>query len=92
MGLKAIAFLPRGIQEPVEITDISKEDLAFFDSNNARVSVEYTGGHFIVYADLGFRFDLGDTVEAIEISKGRGCRETLSALRKQCEKMIAYKE
>lgn len=89
MALNAIAFIPpNGRQEAIEIKDISLGDEHFFQAQNARISVEYVGEQFVVYADLGFCSDDGTPDEAIEISRGRSCKDTFAALRVQCERMI----
>lgn len=93
MALKAIAFIaPNGQQVPIDITDINLGDEHFFQGQNARISVENVNDQFVVYADLGFIDDGGEPDEAIEISRGRTCKETFAALRVQCERMIARKE
>lgn len=93
MSLFAMAFVPpNGQKVPIDITDINLGDEHFFQRQNARISVESVNGQFVVYADLGFIDDGGEPDEAIEISRGRSCKETFAALRVQCEAMIARKE
>lgn len=87
MSIAAIAYIPpNGKTMDVEIDDIDPIDEAWFKEHNAKLSLEeLSTGDMVVYANIG----LGEDREALEISRGRSCKETLTALRKQSEQMLA---
>ena len=76
---------PHGRSEEIDISNVLPEDEAYFKRNKVRISMEEVGGQFAVYADDGTEADDGEPDELIELSQGRSCKETLSALRKLCE-------
>ena len=78
---------PDARKHAVTVTNILPEDAAWFRSKGALVSMEDLGGEMAIYADIGLAVD-GEPEEAIELSCGRSCKETFSALRKQCESML----
>lgn len=80
---------PNGRAETIEIWHIDDADAAWFRANNVKLSMEEDGaGGVIAYADVGLRDEDGEPNEAIEISRGRPCEETLAALRGQCEAIL----
>lgn len=79
---------PNGRTEVVDVKNVYPEDEAWFAEHNAKLSMEETGGTFVVYADLGLEDDDGEPIEAIELANGRSCEDTLQALRIQCEEML----
>ncbi len=92
MSIEAILFIPpNGQQQVIQVTQISPDDEAWFKDNNAKLSMEEIPGHTVVYADIGLVCE-GEPEEAIELSKGRTCIETMAALRKQCEGMLRRKK
>ena len=78
---------PNGRKAVKTITKILPEDAAWFHEHNANVSMEDLGYETVIYAEIGLEID-GEPAEAIELSRGRSCEETFSALRKQCESML----
>lgn len=83
---------PDGRVQLFELTEINEEDQAWFVQHNAKLSFEQLmTGDNVAYADIGLIDEEGEPIEAIEISFDRPCRETLAALRKQCEKMLEAK-
>lgn len=91
MSIEATLFiLPNGQQRSITITKVTPEDEAWFKANAAKLSLEeLRTGEVVMYADIGMRTREGDEVEAIEVAGSRTCSETLAALRKQCEEMLA---
>lgn len=90
---------PHGHSVVIDVQNVRAEDEKFFQENNIKISMEdvSAGGApmFAVYADLGISYeydddggDGDDTIELLELSQGRSCEETLSALRVQCEKEL----
>jgi hypothetical protein len=77
-------FPPNGRKEVGAITKILPEDQAYFEKHDIKLSMEELGNNAVVYADTGHIVD-GEPDELIEVSRGRTCEETLSALRKRCE-------
>lgn len=91
MSIEATIFItPSGRQEKITVMNITPEDEAWFKANGAKLSVEeLSTGDMVAYADIGMRTREGEEVEAIEVSGSRNCSDTLAALRKQCEEMLA---
>lgn len=83
-----VFILPNGRQQEITITNIRSEDREFFEKHNVKISMEECVGEIVVYADTGKVTD-GEPGELIEISQGRSCEDTLSALRKACEERFA---
>ena len=90
---------PHGHSVVIDVSNVRTEDEKFFQENNIKISMEdvSAGGTpmFAVYADLGISYeyadeydDSGDNIELLELSQGRSCEETLSALRVQCEEEL----
>lgn len=79
---------PNGAKEVVNVTKVYPTDAAWFEVHGASVSMEETGGTFVVYADVGLEDDDGEPMEAIELANGRSCEDTFQALRIQCEEML----
>ena len=79
---------PYGHQEVIQVHNIYEEDCEWFKSVGAVLSMEETGGTFVVYADVGLRDHNGDAMEAIEVAGERNCWETFAALRKQAEEIL----
>lgn len=87
---------PHGRSVVIDIPNVHADDEKFFQENNIKISMEdvSAGGApmFAVYADLGvshgYDGDGDDNIELIELSEGRSCEETLSALRVQCEEEL----
>lgn len=90
--LTATAFLrPNGKQEIIEVNHVNEDDARWFIENNIKISIEEDGrGGFVVYGDYG-AIDPEDLepVEAIELSMGRNCQDTLKSLREKIEKAKA---
>lgn len=85
MGIYATLFTPpNGERSPLNIEAINLEDEEWFKANDVKISAEETGGHFVVYAGHA---ELGEE-EAIEVSRGRDCFDTMAALRAQCQRML----
>jgi len=90
--VKATFYMPpNGRQEVREFTNVRAEDAEFFEKHGIKISMEPQGPNAIVYADTGKVTD-GEPDELIEISGGRSCEDTLSALRKACEKRFAEEQ
>lgn len=79
---------PNGAKEILDVTKVYLSDAAWFEEHNAALSMEETGGTFVVYADVGLEDDDGEPMEAIELANGRSCEDTMQALRIQCEEML----
>lgn len=79
---------PHGRTETIDMRNVYPEDETWFAENHARISMEDLGGTFVIYADVGVVDEDGEPDEAIELSAGRSCEETLKALRSQCEAML----
>lgn len=79
---------PNGRTHQAEITHIYEEDADWFRANNAKLSMEEDGrGGYIAYADVGVVIE--DTpVEAIQLSGGRNCQDTLALLREQAMEIL----
>lgn len=71
-----------------DVVHVNYNDPPFFKQGNIGTVVPYVGG-YAAYADIGLRSDEGEPLEAIEVSGVRDCRQTLQALRRQCERMLA---
>lgn len=81
---------PYGRKETILCNAIYLDDEQWFKRHNATVSLEELPvGGYAAYADIGLRSDEGEPLEAIEISGVRDCKQTLQALRRQCERMLA---
>ena len=81
---------PDGRTETILCSAIYLEDEQWFKRHNATVSLEELPvGGYAAYADIGLRSDEGEPLEAIEVSGVRDCAQTLQALRRQCERMLA---
>lgn len=92
MAIKATLYIPpNGKRQVIDIVDIDKLDEDWFNSVKAELSVEEVNGQIVTYADVGI-VEGGTTVEAIELDRGRTCRETMHALRLQAEDMLKRKE
>lgn len=79
---------PNGKTKELEIQNILPEDEAYFNQHGIRIGMEDIGDMFAVYATLDIKDDEGGNVEILELSQGRSCEETLSALRKYCEEEL----
>lgn len=79
---------PDGRMQEIDIKNVLPDDEAFFDHHKIRISMEDVGGMFAIYADIGQTDEDGEPIELIELSQGRSCEETLSALRKLCEEEL----
>lgn len=90
MGIKATLYIPpNGQKKEIELTDINENDELWFVENNAKLSCEQLfEDRNVIYADIGLKDEEGEPLEGIEISFGRSCRETLAALRVQCEQLL----
>lgn len=88
--MKVLLYIPpNGQTREIEVHEIDAEDEAWFIERKALLSMEEIGGTFACYADVGLRTEDGELDEAIEISGTRSCRETLHALRLQCESLLS---
>lgn len=81
---------PNGAKEVINVTKVYLADAAWFEESNAALSMEETGGTFVIYADVGLCDKDGEPMEAIELANGRSCEDTLQALRIQCESMLQH--
>lgn len=79
---------PDGRTQEIDIKNVLPDDEAYFTRNHIDISMEDVGGMFAVYADIGQTDEDGEPIELIELSRGRSCEETLSALRKLCEERL----
>lgn len=79
---------PYGMTQEIDIKNVLPDDEAYFTRNRIGISMEYVGGMFTIYADIGRLDEDGEPIELIELSQGRSCKETLSALRKLCEEEL----
>jgi hypothetical protein len=79
---------PDGRTQEIDIKNVLPEDESYFIRNRIVISMEDVGGMFAIYADIGRRDEDGEPIELIELSQGRSCEETLSALRKLCEEEL----
>lgn len=79
---------PDGRQEVIDLTNILPEDEKWFTDIGAKISMEETGGEFVIYADIGIVTEDGEPDEAIEFASGRSCEQTMSSLRNQCIAMM----
>lgn len=79
---------PDGRTQEIDIKNVLPDDEAFFDLHNISISMEDVGGMFAVYAGIGRMGEDGEPIELIELSQGRSCEDTLSALRKLCEEEL----
>jgi len=75
---------PNGHMRVIGMTEIDEEDIAFFLDNDIIVSMEEIETGFVVYGCPSS--DLSEESEVIVFAKARGCRETMKALREECEK------
>lgn len=82
---------PNGRQEVREISNVRQEDAEFFEKHGVKISMEQQGLNVIVYADTGKVTD-GEPDELIEICHGRSCEDTLSALRRACERRFSKEQ
>ena len=80
---------PDGKTRDIDVREIDADDEAWFAQHSAKISMEEAGGTFICYADVGRRDEDGEPDEALEIAGTRSCRETLHALRLQCETLLS---
>ena len=78
---------PNGRTKVITVTNIYSEDADWFRSHDAKVSMEDIGEQVAIYADVGIKYDEGLN-EAIELSRGRTCEETVAALRAQCKRLL----
>lgn len=76
---------PYGWTQEIDIKNVLPDDEAYFTRNHIAISMEDVGGMFAVYANVGETDADGEPIELIEMSQGRSCEKTLSALRKRCE-------
>ncbi len=89
MSIAVTMFIPpNGKREVIQVTKVRPEDEAWFIASSAKLSMEEVGGDVVMYADVGLMCQ-GEPEEAIELAGGRSCEDTLSALRAQCERMLA---
>ena len=79
---------PDGRTQEIDIKNILPDDEAYFTRNRIGISMEEVGGMFVIYADIGRMDEDGGPIELIELSQGRSCEDTLSALRKLCEEEL----
>ena len=79
---------PDGRTQEIDIKNVLPDDEAYFTRNHIDISMEDVGGMFAIYADIGRMDEDGEPIELIELSQGRSCEETLSALRKLCEEEL----
>lgn len=80
---------PNGRTREIDVREVDADDEAWFAEHKVKLSMEEAGGTFVCYADVGKRDEDGEPDEAIEISGTRSCRETLHALRLQCESLLS---
>lgn len=78
-------FPPNAKKVEGEMTHIRPEDQAYFEANGVKISMEDINGNAVVYADTGHVIE-GEPDEQIQISRGRSCEDTMTALRKDCER------
>lgn len=79
---------PYGRTQELDIKNVLPDDEAYFTRNHIDISMEDVGGMFAIYADIGQMDVDGEPIELIQMSQGRSCEETLSALRKMCESWL----
>jgi hypothetical protein len=79
---------PDGRTQEIDIKNVLPEDEEYFTRNRINISMEEVGGMFAIYADIGKTNADGELIELIELSQGRSCEETLSALRELCEEEL----
>jgi hypothetical protein len=88
MSIEAILYVkPLGLQKAITISDINQEDEDWFKNNNVLISMEEIEDNYVVYAQLDIEDDNGNW-EAIEISNGRSCKDTMAALRIESGKLL----
>lgn len=75
-------------QIEIDVTNIYPEDEAFFKENDIRISMEELHNSIVVYADYGATTPDGEPDEAIAISGGRTCEDTLQALRTEVQSLL----
>ena len=76
---------PNGRMREIEMSKIDKEDIYFFQKHDIMVSMEeLTIGDIVVYGCP--RDDLSEESEVMVFAGKRDCRETMKALRQECEK------
>lgn len=78
----------KGRVTEIDVTNIYPEDETFFRENKVRISMEDLQGNVIVYADYGATTPDGEPYEAIAISGGRTCEDTLQDLRTQVQNLL----
>jgi hypothetical protein len=76
---------PDGRKTTIEITKILEDDANWFMENDAKISMEETGGDFVVYGDVGLIDSDGEPIEDIVIACGRSCEDTMAELRRLCQ-------
>jgi hypothetical protein len=76
---------PDGRTEIIDCQHVRPDDEAFFKQHSVAISMEDLGGQFAVYADVGKTDEEGEPAELIELSGNRSCKDSLTALRQQCE-------
>ena len=85
-------FKPDGRSELGNIANIYDEDVQWMTEHNAKLSMEeLTTGQFACYLDVGLKDEDNEPLEAIEISFGRTCEETLKSLCEQAREMLGEK-
>ena len=78
--IKAIVFeKPNGRQREINVPKVYPDDADYINENNIKVSMEETGGTFVVYFDYGVRDEDNEPIEHIELSLGKTCEETIKA-------------
>ena len=76
---------PNGRMREIEMSNIDKEEVYFFNKYDIMVSMEeLTTGDIVVYGCP--RDDLSEESEVMVFAGKRDCRETMKALREECEK------
>lgn len=85
--MKADLYTKSRVTE-IDVTNVYPEDETFFEENKVRISMEELHNNIIVYADYGATTPDGEPDEAIAISGGRSCEDTLQALRAEVQSLL----
>lgn len=76
---------PNGCMSEIEMRNIDLSEIRFFNEMDIQVSIEeLTTGDIVVYGCP--RADVSEESEVIVFAGKKDCRETMKALREECEK------
>ena len=78
---------PNGRVSEIEMRNIDQSEIRFFNEMDIQVSIEeLTTGDIVVYGCP--RDDVSEEKEVVVFAGKKDCRETMKALREECEKVF----